>query len=160
MENLIKINRIGFSQIIQKEIFGDDNLDTKFCNCCDSIFPFDNEILLKYIKDILPNNINITANWGNVIKPEKELCAFINTELPYNKEENTNIYNAIYLLKFDSETQETLCFADNNLKIAEYKPEAIEGDLFILPANIYRRVPINNSTKNQIILNIVFEKID
>jgi hypothetical protein len=160
MENLIKINRIGFSQIIQKEIFGDDDLDTKFCSCCDSIFPFDNEILLKYIKDILPNNINITANWGNVIKPEKELCAFINTELPYTEEENTNIYNAIYLLKFDSETQETLCFADNNLNIAEYKPEAIEGDLFVLPANIYRRVPINNSTKNQIILNIVFEKID
>jgi hypothetical protein len=159
MENLIKINRIGFSQIIQKEIFGDDDLDTKFCECCDSIFPFNNEILLKYIKDILPNNINITANWGNVIKPEKELCSFINTELPYNEQENTNIYNAIYFLKFDPQIQKTLCFADNNLKIGEYKPEAIEGDLFILPANIYRRIPINNSKKNQIILNIVFEKI-
>ena len=158
IENLIIKKYIGNSDKLQKDIFGYDNLDTKFSNCCDSMFSFNTNLILNNIQENINFDFNILTNWGNVIKPGIELSPYINTDLAFNDEENTNIYSAIYFLKFEPEIHKAIRFADNNLKIREYKPEAIEGDLFIFPANIYKRIPTNNSEKNQIILNILFEK--
>ena len=158
IEDLIIKNYIGNSDTFQKEIFGDDNLDIRFSDCCTSMFPFDTNLLLNNIQENVSFNFNILSSLGNVIKPGMELFPSIATELAFNDEEDTNVYNAIYFLKFEPEIHKSIRFADNNLKIREYKPEAVEGDLFIFPANIYKRIPINTSEKNQIILNILFEK--
>lgn len=158
IEDLIIKNYIGNSNKIQNDIFGDDDLDTKFSDCCSSMFPFDSNLIINNIQENVNFNFNIISTWGNVIKPGIELDPSIGTDLAFNDEENTNIYSAIYFLKFEPEIHKAIRFADNNLKIREYKPEAIEGDLFIFPANIYKRIPTNNSEKNQIILNILFEK--
>lgn len=158
IEDLIIKKYIGNSDILQKEIFGDDDLDIRFSDCCNSMFPFDTNLLLNNIQENVDFNFNLLSSWGNVIKSGIELDPSIATELAFNDEENTNIYSAIYFLKFEPETHKSIRFADNNLKIREYKPEAVEGDLFIFPSNIYKRIPTNNSEKNQIILNILFEK--
>jgi hypothetical protein len=158
IEDLIIKKYIGDSDKLQKDIFGDDNLDTKFSNCCDSMFSFNINLILNNLQENIDFDFNVLSNWGNVIKPGIELSPFINTESAFNDEEYTNIYSAIYLLKFEPEIHKSIRFADNNLKIREYKLEAVEGDLFIFPSNIYKRIPTNTSEKNQIILNILFEK--
>jgi hypothetical protein len=164
LENLIKIYNISSVENYVNTISQTKDLDDKI-SCCNGLFPYEwdivkNEIepiLTSFLETINKSTYTIGNLWGNIIKPNEEIGVHINTENGYDVIENTNQYVGILNLKFNSLEHRGVYFADNSLKVNEYKPNVQIGDVIVFSGNIYHRIPVNTSNDNMVILTITFE---
>jgi hypothetical protein len=163
LENLIKIYSINGVENYITAISENKDLEDKI-SCCDNLFPYDwsmvqnefNSIINSFLETIDKSNYSLGDLWGNIIKPNQEIGAHINTENGYDVIDNTDTYVGILNLKYISSVHKGTYFADNSLRVNEYKPILSAGDLAIFPGNIYHRIPLNASDENIVILTLMF----
>jgi hypothetical protein len=163
LENLIKIYNISSVGDYVNTISQTKDLEDKV-SCCDNLFSYDwnivkNEIepiIDSFLETINKSTYTIGDCWGNIIKPNQDLGIHINTENGYDVIDTTNTYVGFLHLKFDPAINKGIYFADNSLKVNEYKPSLQSGDLVLFPGNIYHRIPLNTSNENVVILTLMF----
>jgi len=163
LENLIKIYNINSVENYISSISQNKDLDDKI-SCCDNLFPYDwnmvqnefNPAINSFLETINKSNYVLGNLWGNIIKPNQEVGTHINTENGYDVVDDTDTYVGVLNLKFIPSEHKGIYFADNSLRVNEYKPSLITGDLTIFPGNIYHRIPLNTSNENMVILTLMF----
>lgn len=164
LENLIKIYNINSVENYIAVISQNKDLGDKI-SCCDNLFSYDWNIVKNEIEPIIDafletinkSTYTIGDCWGNIIKTNQEIGAHINTENGYDVIDDTNTYVGVLHLKFDKSIHKGIYFADNSLKVNEYKPNLLSGDLVLFPGNIYHRIPLNTSNENAVILTLMFD---
>ena len=94
--------------------------------------------------------------WNTTMLPGQEHNTHTHTEHGWDVDDTITTYTAVLFCKYDLTVHKPTYFADNPLKINEYKPIVAEGDCLVFPSNIYHRAPLNNSSLTRITSMCVF----
>lgn len=94
--------------------------------------------------------IKVLEYWNTTLYPGQEQGTHTHTKHGWDTDDSILQYTAVLYAKFNPKIHKPTYFADNALKINEYKPVVKEGDCLVFPSNIYHRAPMNTSQENRI----------
>jgi hypothetical protein len=152
-EHIIKIENVANYRLPIVNVFGNADLEhlENFTGLTSPFSTFDDAYAFwqSTLNDV--GEINLLEYWNTTLLPGQEQEIHIHSSYGWDKDDTISQYTAVLYSKFDPELHKPTYFADNPLKINEYKPSVREGDCIVFPSNIYHRAPLNTSDKNRIV---------